>query len=101
MIAPRMSLVRFALVAALLFAALPAAAQITEPPVADGTLVLQLASQNSNGTDYTPLNFTQRQEFFNLANCQCQTPIYVKTQLTPQSPVSSDPVHFWVGQNCD
>lgn len=101
MMAPRMRLVRFAPLLLGIAFALPAAAQITEPPVSDGTLTLQLVSQNSNGTDYTLLNSMQRQEFFNLAHCQCQSQVFVRTTLVPVSPVSSDPVHFWVGQNCD
>src|SRR5215468_7444078 len=102
MIAPRMRLVRFALALVGVAFALPAGAQ-TEPTVADGSLLLQVASQNSNGSDYTPLNFMQRREFFNAANCECQTTIYVRTELknAPTNAVGSDPVHFWVGQSCD
>src|SRR5262250_671553 len=102
MTASRMRLVRFALALVGVAFALPAGAQITEPTINDGKLLLQLASQNSNGSDYTLLNFMQRQEFFNLANCQCQSTVYVKTQLLqkPAGTLPAHPVHFWVGQNC-
>lgn len=102
MMAPRMRLVRFAFALVGVAFALPAAAQITEPTINDGQLLMQLASQNTNGSDYTLLNHDQRRDFFNLANCQCQTPVFVKTQLVnkPTGSLPSHPVHFWVGQNC-
>jgi hypothetical protein len=65
-----------------------------------GTMSMTL--KKKNGTAYANMNQMEALEFFNTANCLCQSPFAVEMTLVgaPGGGLGQTPVEIWVGQDC-
>src|SRR5215467_6503011 len=105
MIAPRMRSHRLALtlvgVVFYLLRALPASAQ-SNNTINVGSLQMKLAQKDSAGT-VQYMNKMDAQEFFNSANCTCNSTYYVRSTLVnaPSGNLGNSVVQFWLGPGCN
>ena len=108
MTAPRMRMVRlgldFAVVIVVVIASFAAGGGRAHAAatVNVGTIVINLEVKNDDGT-YTLMNAMQELEFFNDANCRCNSTFAVRLSLVnpPAANLGNIKAQIWIGSGCD